>query len=130
MKNIPQELKNELNSNIELQNKWNELTDIARRDFISWIISAKQKKTYEHRIKRAKDMILSNKKRPCCVTIIPREIYTMLLLNPCAQLIWKKCTPHEKRDFTDWLNKGSTKEIQIERLQKIRDTLLHGQTKI
>ena len=45
---------------------WSDITPIARRDWIHWIVSAKQAETRARRIKNACDMLAKGKRRPCC----------------------------------------------------------------
>ena len=45
---------------------WSDITPIARRDWIHWIISAKQEETRARRIKNACSMLAAGKRRPCC----------------------------------------------------------------
>ena len=45
---------------------WSDITPIARRDWIHWIISAKQEETRVRRIKNACSMLAAGKRRPCC----------------------------------------------------------------
>lgn len=45
---------------------WSDITPIARRDWIHWIISAKQAETRARRIRTACDMLAKGKRRPCC----------------------------------------------------------------
>jgi hypothetical protein len=45
---------------------WSDITPIARRDWIHWIISAKQAETRARRIKTACAMLAKGKRRPCC----------------------------------------------------------------
>jgi len=45
---------------------WLDITPAARRDFIHWIVSAKQAETRARRIKTACDMLAKGKRRPCC----------------------------------------------------------------
>jgi hypothetical protein len=45
---------------------WADITPIARRDWIHWIVSAKQIETRARRIKTACDMLAKGKRRPCC----------------------------------------------------------------
>ncbi|TYK65393.1 YdeI/OmpD-associated family protein [Colwellia echini] len=45
---------------------WENLTPIARNEFICWIEDAKQSKTRVKRITRAAEALLEGKKRPCC----------------------------------------------------------------
>ena len=45
---------------------WEDVTPIARRDWIHWITSAKQPETRARRIKNACSMLADGKRRPCC----------------------------------------------------------------
>ena len=45
---------------------WENITPIARRDWIHWITSAKQEETRTRRIKNACSMLAAGKRRPCC----------------------------------------------------------------
>ena len=45
---------------------WSDITAIARRDWIQWMVSAKQAETRVRRIKTACDMLAKGKRRPCC----------------------------------------------------------------
>ena len=45
---------------------WSDITPIARRDWIHWIVSAKQAETRTRRIRTACDMLAKGKRRPCC----------------------------------------------------------------
>ncbi len=45
---------------------WEDITPIARRDWIHWITSAKQEETRARRIKNACSMLAAGKRRPCC----------------------------------------------------------------
>lgn len=45
---------------------WADITPLARRDWIHWIVSAKQAETRARRISNACDMLAKGKRRPCC----------------------------------------------------------------
>lgn len=45
---------------------WSDITPLARRDWIHWIVSAKQEATRARRIRTACDMLDKGKRRPCC----------------------------------------------------------------
>lgn len=45
---------------------WLDITPMARRDWIQWIVSAKQVETRARRINNACDMLSKGKRRPCC----------------------------------------------------------------
>src|SRR6266480_3261825 len=88
--------------------QWNDLTPIARRDFISWIDSAKQPETRRRRVERACSMVAAGKRRPCCYSIVSLDLHLALKATPMAKAQWSDLTPIERRDFISWM--GSTKE--------------------
>lgn len=45
---------------------WEEITPIARRDWIQWITTAKQAETRTRRVKNACSMLAAGKRRVCC----------------------------------------------------------------
>src|SRR5215211_5463329 len=45
---------------------WSDITPNARRDWIHWIISAKQEETRTRRVKNACSMLAAGKRRVCC----------------------------------------------------------------
>ena len=45
---------------------WSDITPLARRDWIHWVISAKQAETRARRIRTSCDMLAKGKRRPCC----------------------------------------------------------------
>ena len=64
---VPPDLRKALASALPVaRNVWSEITPIARRDWIHWIVSAKQAETRVRRIKTACDMLAKGKRRPCC----------------------------------------------------------------
>lgn len=85
--------------------QWDDLTPIARRDFIGWIESAKQPETRKRRIDRVPDMLAKGKRRPCCYAVVPMNLYKALADSPKAKAKWKTLTPNERRDFVDRFNR-------------------------
>ena len=64
---VPSDLKKALtNAPQKAKDVWAGITPIARRDWIAWVVSAKQATTRERRIKTACDMLGKGKRRPCC----------------------------------------------------------------
>lgn len=63
---IPDDIKSVLLSNTELQSKWNNLTPIARNEWICWVISVKMSETRKKHILRLVTEVSKGKKRPCC----------------------------------------------------------------
>lgn len=48
------------------QQTWSGVTAVARRDWVFWVVSAKQAETRARRIVTACDMLAKGKRRPCC----------------------------------------------------------------
>jgi hypothetical protein len=63
----PRDLRKALEAAPPAQALWAQITPMARRDWILWIISAKQEETRRRRIENACDMLASGKRRPCCM---------------------------------------------------------------
>lgn len=63
---MPLDLANALSDKRETTDLWENLTPIARNEFICWIEDAKQGKTRVKRINRTIEEVLEGKKRPCC----------------------------------------------------------------
>ena len=62
---LPDDLCSALHSN-KLENFWENLTVLARNEWICWIISAKKTETRKKRIVLACKFLSDGKKRPCC----------------------------------------------------------------
>ncbi len=64
---VPTDLRKALASAPEkAKAAWKDITPLARRDWIQWIVSAKQADTRARRISNACDMLAKGKRRPCC----------------------------------------------------------------
>lgn len=63
---VPDDMKAALTANNELLEKWNNITPIARNEWICWITIVKRQETREDHIKRMEEDLLKGKKRPCC----------------------------------------------------------------
>ncbi len=98
--------------------QWRDLTPIARRDFISWIDSAKQPETLRRRIERACSMLAAGKRRPCCYSIVSFNLYTVLAATPKAKAQWSDLTPMERRDFISWMDSAKEPERHRRRIEK------------
>src|SRR2546425_9781335 len=106
--------------------QWRDLTPIARRDFISWIDSAKQSETRNRRIERACSMLAAGKRRPCCYTIVSFNLYTALKATPKAKAQWSDLTPTERRDFIRWMDSARGPEAHRRRVEKACAMLAAG----
>jgi hypothetical protein len=64
---VPADLKKALAAAVpKTRTTWSDITPNARRDWIHWISSAKQKETRARRIKNACSMLAAGKRRVCC----------------------------------------------------------------
>jgi len=123
---IPTDLRKVLAADPKAKEKWDDLTPIAHRDFISWIESAKQKETRERRIKSIPSRLASGKRRPCCYSIVPMDLYTNLNGNPKAKAQWKTLSPDERRDFIGLVDPAKAREEKGVRIAKICVMLAAG----
>ena len=63
---LPTDLVKALTEAKEITDLWENLTPIARNEFICWVEDAKQENTRARRIKRTVEELLDGQKRPCC----------------------------------------------------------------
>ena len=63
---VPADLRKALSAAPKARALWADITPVARRDWIHWIISAKQPETRARRVKNACSMLASGKRRVCC----------------------------------------------------------------
>jgi uncharacterized protein YdeI (YjbR/CyaY-like superfamily) len=115
---VPTDLRKALAATSMAKAQWRDLTAIARRDFISWIESAKQPETRRRRIERACSMLAAGKRRPCCYSIVSFNLYTALAATPMAKAQWRDLTPIERRDFISWMDSDKQPETHRRRIEK------------
>lgn len=63
---LPKDLKKALASTPKAVVAWEDITPLARNEWICWIESAKKDETRAHRIERTRDGLTEGKRRPCC----------------------------------------------------------------
>lgn len=63
---MPKDLEKVLLSSANAKYLWEDITPLARNEFICWVENAKQIKTRMRRITRTRDELLEGKRRPCC----------------------------------------------------------------
>lgn len=63
---LPADLRKALAAAPKAKAVWADITPVARRDWIHWIVSAKQEDTRARRIRNAADMLAGGKRRVCC----------------------------------------------------------------
>ena len=115
---VPTDLRKALAAAPTARAKWKDLTPIARRDFISWIDSAKQPETRRRRIERACSMLAAGKRRPCCYSIVSLDLHLALKATPMAKAQWSDLTPIERRDFISWMDSAKQPERHRRRIEK------------
>lgn len=63
---LPADLRRALNTDSESQKAWEDITPLARNEWICWVESAKRTETRARRIVRTQEELLEGKRRPCC----------------------------------------------------------------
>ena len=63
---LPADLIKALTTTREVLNLWEDITPLARNEFICWVENAKVDTTRARRIKRTVEELLEGKRRPCC----------------------------------------------------------------
>ena len=63
---LPLDLKDALLAAPEALATWEDITPLARNEFICWITSAKKAETRARRIVRGCENLAGGKRRPCC----------------------------------------------------------------
>jgi uncharacterized protein YdeI (YjbR/CyaY-like superfamily) len=63
---LPTDLKTALVANPIALEAWNDITPLARNEFICWVEDAKQTVTRERRIRRTNEELEEGQRRPCC----------------------------------------------------------------
>jgi hypothetical protein len=82
---MPSDLRKALEGAAKARALWSDITAIARRDWIQWIVSAKQPETRARRIKNACAMLAAGKRRVCCFD--RSGFYGKSLTSPTASVI-------------------------------------------
>lgn len=62
----PEDLRKILVTYPEVHTAWEDITPLARNEWICWILSAKKPETRTHRIERTRTDLMNGKRRPCC----------------------------------------------------------------
>ena len=63
---IPADLREALAADDAALALWEDITPLARNEFICWVESAKKSETRRNRIERTRDELKEGKRRPCC----------------------------------------------------------------
>ncbi len=123
---VPADLRRALAITPKAEALWQDLTPIARRDFISWIESAKQAETRSRRVTVACSKLIAGKRRPCCYSVIPLDLYRALGTNPKAKAQWSNLTPNERRDFANMVDATTESKARKQAIEKACEMLTKG----
>jgi len=123
----PDDLLEALAGNPKAETAWKDLTAIGRRDFISWISTAKKEETRKKRVLVAIDKLVKGQRRPCCYAVVPMDLYRALGDNPDAKAQWSKLSADEKRDFSDWVESSPDKPTRKDRVSQACTLVLKGE---
>jgi uncharacterized protein YdeI (YjbR/CyaY-like superfamily) len=63
---LPPDLGQALSGNASALAAWQDITPLARNEFICWVEDAKQQVTRERRIRRTQEELEEGMRRPCC----------------------------------------------------------------
>lgn len=66
MHRLPADLREALIANAVALKAWENITPLARNEFICWIEDAKQAPTRVRRIRRTQEELEEGQRRPCC----------------------------------------------------------------
>ncbi len=63
---MPADLRKALASDPAMRAAWEDITPLARNEWICWTISVKKRETRRNHIERTRDELIAGKRRPCC----------------------------------------------------------------
>lgn len=63
---VPDDLRKALTSSADVLEQWQDLTPLARNEWICWVVTNKKPETRLNHIKRIRTELLTGKRRPCC----------------------------------------------------------------
>ena len=63
---IPNDLKKAIDSSTVTKKIWEDITPLARNEWICWVISGKKSQTRSIRINKTISKLKSGMRRPCC----------------------------------------------------------------
>jgi uncharacterized protein YdeI (YjbR/CyaY-like superfamily) len=63
---LPADLRQALVASDAALDAWNDITPLARNEFICWVEDAKRETTRARRIRRTREELEEGQRRPCC----------------------------------------------------------------
>lgn len=63
---MPADLRAALNSSKRALSAWQDITPLARNEWICWTVSVKKAETRKDHVRRVVEGLVEGKRRPCC----------------------------------------------------------------
>ena len=63
---VPADLREVLLSDLKALSAWEDITPLARNEWICWVQSVKKEETRKDHVRRAREELVGGKRRPCC----------------------------------------------------------------
>ncbi len=63
---MPADLRKALLASPKVLALWEDITPLARNEYICWVVNAKMIETRKRRVRRTGEELLEGKRRPCC----------------------------------------------------------------
>ena len=63
---LPSDLRNALVSSPAALAAWEDITPLARNEWICWIVTTKKLETRRNHVERTRKELVAGKRRPCC----------------------------------------------------------------
>jgi uncharacterized protein YdeI (YjbR/CyaY-like superfamily) len=123
---VPRDLEQVLAADRRAKATWDDLTPLARRDFIGWIDEARKPETRKRRVDSVPSRLASGKRRPCCYAVIPLPLMTALNADAELKARWQALTADRKRDFTQWVTAARNRALRDERVEQAIAALAAG----
>jgi uncharacterized protein YdeI (YjbR/CyaY-like superfamily) len=127
---VPADIREVLAAAPVAKAQWMDLTPIGRRDFISWIDSAKQPETRKRRVESLPSRLAAGKRRPCCFSVVPFDLHKALASTPKAKAQWSDLDSMTRRDFIGWINSAKEPETRKRRIKETCTALAAGKHRV
>ncbi len=63
---LPADLREALTSSPKVTAAWEDITPLARNEWICWVVSVKKPETRKQHVKRVRTELIEGMRRPCC----------------------------------------------------------------
>ena len=63
---VPEDLQKAISASPKALAAWEDITQLARNEWICWTISVKQSETRRNHVDRVRDELIDGIRRPCC----------------------------------------------------------------